>query len=334
MTTNKKILITGGGGFIGTALAEKLTKQNEVVLFDRNFERNSFTLSDLKSSKNIKLVEADILDVPEVARVVQDVQVVIHTAAVLGVQEVIHHSTYTLDVNYGGTSNILKAASSNPDCERVIYFSTSEIFGGDAFRATENSRTVLSSIQDARWCYGIGKLAAEQLTLGYFREKGLPVVVIRPFNIFGPGRVGDHVVLRFIFNALNNKDLEVYGDGTQIRAWCYIDDFCSAILQCIDTEGAVGQAFNIGNPLNTLTVYDLAKKVVTLCGSKSKIVFKTLDFIDIDIRVPNTTKAREILGFVPEIEMEEGLSRTIAWIKNHADEIGSLMSSERREPIP
>lgn len=333
MTKNKRILITGGGGFIGTALAEKLAEQNEMFLLDRNFQRNSFAFSDLKNSKNVKLVEADILDMPGISRVVKDVQVVIHTAAILGVQEVIQHSTYTLDVNYGGTSNILKAASSNPDCERVIYFSTSEIFGGDAFRATENSRTVLSSIQDARWCYGIGKLAAEQLALGYFREKNLPVVVIRPFNVFGPGRVGDYVMLRFIYNALHNKDLEVYGDGTQIRAWCYIDDFCSAILQCIDVEGAVGQAFNIGNPLNTLTVYDLAKKVVTLCGSKSKIVFKTLDFIDIDIRVPNTTKARDMLGFVPEIEMEEGLSRTIAWIKKHADEIGSLMSSERREPV-
>ncbi len=326
MTKDKKILITGGGGFIGNALAERLAGQNEVVLFDRNFKQNSFAFSALKDNKNISLVEGDILDLPTVTRIVKDAQVVIHTAAILGVQEVIRHSTYTLDVNYGGTSNILKAAADNPDCQRVIYFSTSEIFGGDAFRATENSRTVLSSIQDARWCYGIGKLAAEQLALGYFREKKLPVVVIRPFNVFGPGRVGDHVMLRFIVNALKNKDLEVYGDGTQIRAWCYIDDFCKAILQCIDIEGAVGQAFNIGNPLNTLTIYDLAKRVVALCGSKSKVIFKTLDFIDIDIRVPNTNKARDVLGFVPVIELEEGVSRTIDWVKKHADEIDSMTS--------
>lgn len=327
MITNKKVLITGGGGFIGTALAERLAKHNEVVLLDRNFERNSFTLSDLKSNKNIRLVEADILDMPEVASVTQGAQIVVHTAAILGVQEVIHNTSYTLEVNYTGTSNLLKAVSSSSGCERVIYLSTSEIFGDTAFRATENGNAVLSSIQDARWCYCISKLAAEQLALGYFREKGLPVVVIRPFNIFGPGRIGDHVVLRFILNALRNKDLKVYGDGTQIRAWCYIDDLCNALLQCIEVEEAVGQAFNIGNARNTLTIYDLAKKVVSLCGSKSQIVFKALDFMDIDIRVPNTSKARDVLGFTPEIELEEGLSRTIEWLKRHADEISSQIST-------
>jgi len=323
MITNKKILVTGGGGFIGCALAEKLTKQNEVVLLDRNFNRNSFTLSDLKNNKNIRLVEADILDMPKVVSIAQDAQVVVHTAAILGVQEVLHNTSYTLDVNYIGTSNLLKAVSSSSVCERVVYFSTSEIFGVSAFGATENSRTVLSSIQDIRWCYGIGKLAAEHLAMGYFREKALPVVVARPFNIFGPGRIGDHVILRFILNALRNEDLEVYGDGTQIRAWCYIDDFCNALLRCLEVEEAVGQAFNIGNSHNTLTIYDLAKRVVSLCGSKSRIVFKALDFTDIDIRVPNTSKARNILGFVAEIELEEGLSRTIEWVRRYADELDS-----------
>ena len=333
MITNKKILITGGGGFIGTALAEKLAKQNEVVLLDRNFDRNSFAFSKLKSNKDVRLVEADILDTQEVASVTQGAQVVVHTAAVLGVQEVLHNTSYTLDVNYTGTSNLLKAVSSNSGCERVIYLSTSEIFGDTAFRATENGQAVLSSIQDARWCYCISKLAAEQLAFGYFREKGLPVVVVRPFNIFGPGRIGDHVMLRFILNALRNKNLKVYGDGTQIRAWCYIDDLCNALLQCIEVEEAVGQAFNIGNSRNTLTIYDLAKKVVSLCGSKSQIVFKALDFMDIDIRVPNISKARDVLGFTPEIELEEGLSRTIEWLKRHADEISSLISTESRESI-
>jgi len=324
MIKDKQILITGGGGFIGTALAEKLVQHNKVVLMDRNFDRNSFAFSELGHNKNIKLVKADILNAREVADIAQDAQVVIHTAAILGVQEVIHNTSYTLNVNYIGTSNLLNAVLSNPRCERVIYFSTSEIFGDNAFRASENGRVVLSSIQDARWCYCIGKLAAEQLSFGYFREQGLPVVVIRPFNIFGPGRVGDHVVIRFIANALKDKDLEVYGDGTQIRAWCYIDDFCDAVLRCIEVKEAVGKAFNIGNPLNTLTIYDLAKKVVSLCGSRSKIVFKELDFTDIDIRVPNTFMAKDILGFIPEVELEDGLSKTIDWYRAHADKIVSF----------
>jgi len=334
MITNKKILITGGGGFIGTTLAEKLVKQNEIVLLDRNFDRNSFAFSDLKSNKDIRLVEADVLNMQEVASIAQDAQVVVHTAAMVGVQEVIHDALRTLDVNYVGTSNLLKAVSQNSRCERLIFFSTSEVFGADAFRIAEDGNSVLSSVQDIRWCYCISKLAAEHLALSYFRQKGLPVIVIRPFNIFGPKRVGDHVILRFILKALKNEDLEVYGDGTQIRAWCYIDDFCNAVLQSIEAKRAVGQAFNIGNPRNTVTVYNLAKEIVTLCGSKSRIIFKRLDFRDIDIRVPDISKAGDILGFIPQVELEEGLSRTIEWVKMYADELSLRVSAEKRKYMP
>ena len=186
MIKNKKILITGGGGFIGTAVAERLAKQNEIVLFDRNFDRNSIALSSLMHDGRATQVVGDILDFEQVSRIVREVQIVVHTAAILGVQEVIHNTSYTLDVNFGGTSNLLKAISLGSSCERMVYLSTSEIFGDNAFGAAEDGTTVLSSIQDARWCYCIGKLAGEQLALGYFRERGLPVVVIRPFNVFGP----------------------------------------------------------------------------------------------------------------------------------------------------
>lgn len=333
MLKNKKILITGGGGFIGVTLAERLVKDNQIVLLDTNFEHNAFAFSDLGNNKNIELANVDILDMPEVARVAQDAQIVVHMAAMVGVQEVIHDALYTLDVNYIGTSNLLKAVSRVSGCQRLVFFSTSEIFGTGAFGIAEDGNTVLSSAQDVRWCYCVSKLAAEHLALSYFRQKGLPVVVVRPFNIFGPKRAGDHVVLRFILRALANEDLEVYGDGTQVRAWCYIDDFCNALLRCMEVEQVVGQAFNIGNPLNTLTIYELAKKIVSLCHSKSKIVFKALDFTDIDIRVPNTSKARDMLGFAPEVELEEGLSRTIEWIKAHIDEINLQIRTRKRQYI-
>ena len=334
MIKNKKILITGGGGFIGIALAERLVKDNHVVLLDRDFDNNTFAFSDLKGNKNIELANVDILDAPKVTKVAQDAQIVVHMAAMVGVQEVLSNALYTLDVNYIGTSNLLKAVSQNTQCQRVVCFSTSEIFGGGAFCIAENGNTVLSSVQDVRWCYCISKLASEHLALSYFRQKGLPVVVVRPFNIFGPKRVGDHVVLRFILRALRNEDLEVYGDGTQIRAWCYIDDFCDALLQCLEVKEAVGQAFNIGNPRNTVTIYELARKIIALCGSKSKVAFKALDFKDIDVRVPNTAKARDILGFAPSIELEEGLSRTIEWVRQHADELSARARAERRTYIP
>jgi UDP-glucose 4-epimerase len=314
-----KVLITGGGGFIGVSLAEKLAQDHTVILLDKTFKNNTYDFSTLHDNKNVSLIEADILDAKEINQALHGAQVIIHTAAIVGVQSVLHHTINTLETNYIGTSNVLKAASTLPDIKRVVCFSTSEIFGAGAFGVTENSATNLPSVQDVRWSYSISKMASEQLAMGYFREKSLPVVVIRPFNIFGPKRSGDYVVLRFILRALENKELIVYGDGTQIRAWCHIDDFCRALLATLVSDKAVGQAFNIGNPRNTLTVYELAKKVVALCHSESKIIFKPLDFMDIDIRVPDVTKMKEVLGVTPEIDLEEGLAGTIDWVKtNHA----------------
>ena len=318
---NKKVLITGGAGFIGTALAERLAEHNEITLADINLEHNSFKFSRVLGKGCVKVAKVDVLNMDEVIRVISQAQIVIHTAAVLGVRKVIHNTLSTLEVNLMGTSNILKAASQNSNCERVLFFSTSEVFGGNAYRVNEGGGAVFRPIEDPRWCYSISKLAGEHLAFGYFREKRLPVVVVRPFNVFGPGRIGDYVILRFIMKALKDEDLEVYGDGTQIRAWCYIDDFCDALTMCLATKEAVGQAFNIGNPRNVISNYELAKMIRSICGSESRIVFKSVDFTDIDIRVPDISKAKDILGYVPEVELEEGLSRTIAWVKNSYDRL-------------
>jgi len=324
-----KVLITGGGGFIGISLAERLVKEHQVTLLDRTFKNNTYDFSDLKGNKNISLIEADILDAREVGKAVNDAQVVIHTAAVVGVQTVLNNTIDTLEINYIGTSNVLKAASENPGIRRVVCFSTSEVFGANAFGVAENSNTMLPSIQDSRWSYSISKMASEQLAMGYFREKHLPVVVVRPFNIFGPKRTGDYVVLRFILQALDNKALTVYGDGTQIRAWCHIDDFCRTLLRILETDNAIGQAFNIGNPRNTVTIYELAKKIVALCSSKSKISFKPLNFMDIDIRVPNVQKIKEVLGITPEIDLDSGLSETIDWVKANHKKISLQFNAKR-----
>ena len=329
MLKGKRILITGGGGFIGVAIARRLADDNHITLLDTNFDRNAFAFSDLKDHRNISLVKADILDAPKVALAVRDAQIVVHMAAMVGVQEVLSDALYTLEVNFTGTSNLLKAVTGIGSCERVVVFSTSEIFGSGAFGIAENGNTVLSSVQDVRWCYCISKLAAEHLALSYYRQKNLPVVVIRPFNIFGVGRAGDHAVIRFILKALKNEDIEVYGDGTQIRAWCYIDDFCDALLKCMEVKEAVGQAFNIGNSRNTVTIYELAQKIVSLCGSKSKIVFRAIDFTDIDLRVPNTAKARDVLGFAPKVNLEEGLARNIEWVKENEDKIRAHITKKR-----
>lgn len=330
MIRNKKILITGGGGFIGISLAERLVNDNKVILLDKEFENNAYAFSGLKGNKNIELALVDVLDISALTSVVSEVDIVVHMAAMVGVQEILNNAIATLDVNYIGTSNLLKALAHGSDCQRVVCFSTSEVYGVGAFGIAENGNSVLKSVQDIRWCYCISKMASEQLALSYYRQENLPVVVVRPFNVFGTGRVGDYAILRFILRALKNESLEVYGEGTQIRSWCYVDDFINALLQCMECKEAVGQSFNIGNPRNTLTIYDLAKKIITLCDSKSQVIFKALDFTDIDVRVPNTDKARDILGYQPSVDLEAGLRSTIEWVKSRADELNNRDRFEHR----
>ena len=297
MIKNKRILITGGRGFIGSALAKRLAPDNDVVCFD------------LSQGDNI-------LDKDALAGAVVASQIIIHTAAMLGVSNIHQDTIKTLETNYTGTENVLRSAlATNTGLEQVILFSTSEIFGVNAYRVGEHGIPTFPNATDPRWCYGIGKLAAEHLALGYYRQYRLPITIVRPFNVFGEGRTGGYALLPFIQNALKGDDLVVYGDGSQVRAWCHIDDFCDGVLAILDTENAIGKAFNIGNPENTVTVKDLAEMVIQLCRSKSKIVFKSSPFTDIDIRIPDIGLARRELGYEPKIELEDGLRRTIEWVK-------------------
>ena len=153
----------------------------------------------------------------------------------------------------------------------------------------------------------------------------LPTVIIRPFNVFGPRRIGDHAMLRFILGALRDEPLDVHGDGSQIRSWCYIDDFCDGVIRTLTYEQAIGEDFNIGNAANTLTIYELAKKVRSLMASRSEIRLVEIDFSDIDIRVPRTDKARDLLGFRPRYELEEAIPLTAAWYKEHLDAVAALI---------
>ncbi|GBD11054.1 Bifunctional polymyxin resistance protein ArnA [bacterium HR23] len=327
MIEGKRVLITGGGGFIGVSLAERLAPHNQVVLFDRDFSANAWAYAGLAGHPHIHLVEGDILDLPQVSRVAQGVHIVLHTAAVVGVQEVIHNPLRTLEVNYQGTANILKAMAHASACQRFVFFSTSEVYGPQAPQVREDADIFLPSARDARWAYCISKVAGEHLALAYCQQMGLPVVVVRPFNIFGPRRVGDYALLRFILHALRGDALEVYGDGTQIRAWCYIDDLCDGVLRCLEAPEAVGQVFNIGNPQNAVTIYQLAQKVVRLCASSSPILLRPLEFPDVVVRIPDIGKAQRLLGFTPRVGLEEGLVRTIAWVQEHLPRLGHALAS-------
>jgi dTDP-glucose 4,6-dehydratase len=138
-----------------------------------------------------------------------------------------------------------------------MYFSTSEVFGGMSFRVEEHQPASVGHVNDARWSYSTAKLAGEHLAFAYHREDKLPAVIVRPFNVFGPRRTGDHAVLQFAVRAFRNQPIEIHGDGSQIRSWCYVEDFAEALVRCLERDAAIGQDFNIGNPRNTCTILDL-----------------------------------------------------------------------------
>jgi nucleoside-diphosphate-sugar epimerase len=215
-----------------------------------------------------------------------------------------------------GTMNALEAAAV-AKVRRFIDFSTSEVFGRYAYNVTEWDATTLGAVGEARWTYAVAKLATEHLAMNYQKQLGLPAVSIRPFNIYGPRQVGMGAVHHFIVRALRGEPLAIHNDGSQIRAWCYIDDIVEGLLLCLTRDEAVGHAFNIGNPRSTLTIYNLAREIVRLSSSSSPIEFVRWPHPDVELRIPNIDKAKELLGYVARVDLEEGLLRTIHWYRHH-----------------
>jgi len=309
MISGKRIFITGGAGFIGSTLIGRLIDDNRVIAYD-NLSRDSLKDKPYADHENLTLIEGDILDAEHLARAMQGADIVVHCAAVAGINTVIQSPTLTMRVNMVGSANVLEAASKLPRCDRVVCFSTSEVFGQQAFRATENHQAVTGSVGEARWTYAVSKLAEEHLAIAYYKEKWLPTAVVRPFNVYGPGQVGEGAIHKFVKRALRNEPLEIHGDGSQIRAWCYVDDMVDAVLLCMVHPEAVGESFNIGNERDVITIYGLANTVVRVLGSESDIVFVPKTYVDVELRVPIVSKAKELLGYQAKVDLEEGIRRT------------------------
>jgi UDP-glucose 4-epimerase len=316
----KNIFISGGAGFIGASLISRLIDNNKITVYD-NFSRNSLKDRRLENHPNIRLVRGDILDADNIRRNMDGAQIVIHLAAIAGIDTVIKSPIRTMSVNLLGTYNMLESACTLPELERFVDFSTSEVFGSYAFRSEERDTTALGAVGSARWTYAVSKLAGEHFTYSYYIERGLPALSVRPFNIYGPGQVGEGAVHHFVTRALKGEDLVIRGNGDQIRSWCYIDDILDGIISTLDNDKAVGESFNIGNPRGTVTIYGLALAVIRVTYSKSKIVFVPKAEDDVELRIPNIDKATSVLNFHPKIDLEDGLKKTADWYydKIHAD---------------
>jgi nucleoside-diphosphate-sugar epimerase len=315
MIDSKRILITGGAGFIGSSLALRLVEANEVVILD-NLHRDAMSTTTLLDHPNVTFIQGDVLDRDDVARAADGCQMIVHMASIAGVDTVMQHPVLTMKVALLGTMNVLDVAQELEGLERLIDFSTSEVFGRYAFRVTEGDPTQLGAVGEARWTYAVSKLATEHLAHNYHKEFGLPAVSIRPFNIYGPRQVGSGAVHHFIVRALRGETLTIHNDGSQIRAWCFIDDIIEGVLSCLTRPESVGEAFNIGNPRSTVTIHQLARDIVRLAGSDSVLEHIEWNFPDVELRIPDITKARQLLGFEPQVELDDGLSRTIAWYRD------------------
>ncbi len=311
----KRIFVTGGAGFIGTTLIPLLVDENEVVALD-NLHRDALTETTLAKHPNLTFVQADVLDAEAVREAAAGATHVVHLAAIAGVDTVRESPVRTMRVNLIGTYNTLEAALANGErVERFVDFSTSEVFGTHAYNVSEGQTTTIGSVGEARWTYAVSKLAGEHMAHAYREEFGLPVVTVRPFNVYGPGQIGGGAIRAFIEAALAGRDLVVHGDGSQIRAWCYVDDMVSALLLCLERAEAVGNSFNVGNARSAVTIRDLAQRVKRLTDCPGEVVFQPLHYADVELRIPNVEKAREVLGFEAQVDLDEGLERTIAWYR-------------------
>jgi len=311
--TGKRVFITGGAGFIGTTLARRLVDANEVIALD-NLHRDALSGTDLARHPNLTFVQGDILDADLVRAAAAGSTHMVHCAGIAGVDSVLESPVRTMRVNLIGTYNALEAALATEDTlERFLDFSTSEVFGTHAFRVTEGQVSTIGSVGEARWTYAVSKLAGEHMAHAYHDELRLPAVTVHPFNVYGPGQIGGGAIRAFIEAALAGRDLVIHGDGSQIRAWCYVDDMVDASLACLEHPDAVGQTFNVGNTRSTVTIWDLAQRIKRLTGCPGDIVFQPLHYADVELRIPNVEKIRELLGWEAHVDLDDGLAQTIAW---------------------
>lgn len=311
MLTDKEIFLTGGAGFIGSTLIGSLIERNKICVFD-NLARNTLSSKPYAHHPNLTVVTGDVTDQSALREAMLSFEpdVVVHLAAIAGIDTVVKSPTATMRVNLLGTINALEVASELPRLERFVDFSTSEVFGSNAFRVEEHDLASIGAVGEARWVYAVSKLAAEHMAHAYHREHHMPTVTLRPFNVYGPGQVGEGAIHVFVKRALKDEPLDIHGDGAQIRAWCYVDDMVRGVLLAMEHTNAIGHSFNIGNSRAVVTIFGLASAIVRILGSKSEIRFVHKDYADVELRVPIVSKAKELIGFEAKIDLDEGIQRT------------------------
>jgi UDP-glucose 4-epimerase len=317
-----RVLITGGAGFIGSHLSEALLDRGDEVLILDNLSTGSIdNIAHLKSRPGFEYFIDTVNNEPLLAELIDRSDVVFHLAAAVGVKLVVEQPVHTIETNVHGTEIVLKHA--NKKKKLVVIASTSEVYGkSNDVPFSEDSDLVLGPTAKHRWAYACSKAIDEFLALAYWKERKLPVIIVRFFNTVGPRQTGQYgmVIPNFVRQALAGEPLTVFGDGTQSRSFTHVHDVIGALLKLVAEPSAVGQVFNIGNT-EEITIHDLAKRVRAMSDSKSSIRFVPYDeayefgFEDMPRRVPNLSKAHALIGYQPKSSLDDILADVIDYFR-------------------
>jgi nucleoside-diphosphate-sugar epimerase len=315
-------LITGGAGFIGSHLTEAILAQGHRVLVIDDLSSGSIeNLALVRQHKNFEFVPESVTEKRVLAELVDRADMIFHLAATVGVFNIIESPVTTIMNNIGGTECVLKLAAKKK--KKVLVASTSEVYGkSTAIPFHEDADLISGPTSKSRWSYAASKAVDEFLALAFWKEYGVPTVVARLFNCIGPRQVGRYgmVVPRFIGQALDGRNLTVYGSGQQSRCFTYVSDVVQWLLMLIENEAAVGQVVNLGNP-DELSILDLARKVIAVAGAQVDIDFIPYDqayeegFEDMQRRVPDISKITALTGYAPKVSIEDSLRLTCEWFR-------------------
>ncbi|HXV82827.1 MAG TPA: GDP-mannose 4,6-dehydratase [Candidatus Binatia bacterium] len=320
-------LITGGAGFIGSHLAERLLREGHTVTaIDDLCTGAIHNIQSLKARRGFNYVIESIFNRPLLAELIDDHDAVFHLAASVGVRLIVESPVRTIETNVRGTEIVLELA--NKKKKKVLIASTSEVYGKSVqIPFGEDDDLVMGGTQKGRWSYACSKAIDEFLALAYWKEKKLPVVIVRLFNTVGPRQTGRYgmVLPNFVRAALAGKPLKVFGDGTQSRCFCHVSDTVGALAQLIEHSQAVGQIFNVGSA-EEITIGDLAALVKTMTGSASPIQYIPYDeayeegFEDMQRRVPDISRIRNLLKFQPSHDIRQIVQSVIDYFDAQVEE--------------
>ena len=313
-----RVLITGGAGFVGSHLSEALLERGDEVSVLDNLSTGSIdNIAHLKAHPRFRYTIDAVENEPLLAELIDRADVVVHLAAAVGVKLIVEQPVHTIETNVHGTEVVLKHA--NKKKKLVLIASTSEVYGkSTSVPFAEDADLVLGPTTKHRWAYACSKLIDEFLALAYWKERKLPVIIVRFFNTVGPRQTGQYgmVIPNFVRQALAGQPITIFGDGTQSRSFTYVGDVVRAMVALINEPRAIGQVFNIGNG-REITIADLAEKVRALTGSSSEIVRIPYDqayesgFEDMPRRVPDISRLAGLIGYAPTVELDEILERVV-----------------------